>query len=81
MNHWHLHLIDLKCWRDFEGGDVRKAQRVRNGLLEKVGFVQGLGKQVGLEREEKAEADVLHNAEDESRNSVCLLLCSLSKCY
>lgn len=70
VNHWRLHRIDLKCWRDFEGGDVRKAQRVRNGLR----------KQVGLEREEKAKADVLHNAEDESRNSVCLLLCSLSKC-
>lgn len=53
---------------------------MRSGLLENVGFVQGLGKQVGLEREEKAETDVLHNTEDESRNSVCLLLCSLSKC-
>lgn len=32
----------------------------------KSGFVQGLGKQVGLEREEKAEADVLHNAAETS---------------
>ena len=36
--------MELKCQRDLAGSNLRKAPRMRKGLLEKVGFAHGLGK-------------------------------------
>ena len=58
-----MRLTDLKCWRDLEAGNIRKAQRVRKDL-ENVRFVQGLGK----------PGRTYEGEEHRDRNCVCLFL-------